>query len=238
MHKKREWKEKKLKPPTDTTLEEFKKESRFKPPTIPSQEMLEEEKGKYTVEVERRLKAEFDKAQQQAQKTKEAYEQMLKEKKSTLKPTKKPQEDSSSEEQRVRQKKIEDSSSSEIPKRRNFKPRCIMIRLRSAREVAEEGERPVLTERREDAPIATPEVEAKENDESKVEKTTEETSSSTTVAMKERSQGIYASEASSTMTLEEMFDRQREEERNTPEYQRKQKGHTKKVNNGGLNVAE
>ena len=36
--------------------------------------------------------------------------------------------------------------------------------------------------------------------------------------MKERSQGIYASEASRPMTLEEMFDRQREEERNTPEY--------------------
>ena len=35
--------------------------------------------------------------------------------------------------------------------------------------------------------------------------------------MKERSQGIYA-EASRPMTLEEMFDRQREEERNTPEY--------------------
>jgi hypothetical protein len=104
-------------------------------------------KRKYTVKEERRLKEEFDKAQQQAQKTKEAYEKMLKEKKSTLKPIKKPQEDSSSEKQRVRQKKIEDSSSSEIPKRMNMKARCIMIRLRSAREVAEEGERPVLTER-------------------------------------------------------------------------------------------
>ena len=114
-------------------------------------------KTKYTAKEERRLKEEFDKAQQQAQKTK-AYEKMLKEKKSTLKPIKKPQEDSSSEEQRVRQKKIEDSSSSEIPKRRNMKPRCLMIRLRSAREVAEEGERPVLTERREDTPMATPEL--------------------------------------------------------------------------------
>ena len=45
---------------------------------------------------------------------------MLKEKKSTLKPVKKAQEDSSSEEQRVRQKKFGDSSSSEIPKRTKY----------------------------------------------------------------------------------------------------------------------
>ena len=77
--------------------------------------------------------------------------------------------------------------------------------------------RPVLTERREDAPIATPEVEVTLTTE-KVEKTTEETSSSTTIAVKERSQGIYASEASRRITLEEMFERPREEERNTPEY--------------------
>ena len=140
---------------------------------------------------------------------------MLKEKKSTFKPVKKPQEDSSSEEQRVRQKKFGDSSSSEIPKRRNMKPRCLMIRLRSAREVAEEGERPVLTERREDAPIATPEVEVTTEN---AEKTEEMLSSSTTIAVKERSRGFYASEASRPMTLEEMFERQREEERNTPEY--------------------
>jgi hypothetical protein len=65
----------------------------------------------------------------------------------------------------------------------------------------------------------TPEVEATvttENDESSAEKTEE--TSSTTVAVKERSQGIYASEASRPMTLEEMFERQREEERNTPEF--------------------
>ena len=147
MHNNKEWKKNKFKTPTDTTLEEFKKGSRFKPPTIPSQETLEEEKRKYTVKEERRLKEEFDKAQQQAQKTKEAYEKMLKEKKSPFKPIKKPQKDSSSEGQRVRQKKSEDSSSSEIPKRRNMKPRCLMIRVRSAREVAEEGERPILTER-------------------------------------------------------------------------------------------
>ena len=41
---------------------------------------------------------------------------MLKEKKSALKLVKKTKEDSSSEEQRVRQKKFGDRSSSEIPK--------------------------------------------------------------------------------------------------------------------------
>ena len=97
-----------------------------------------------------------------------------------------------------------------------MKPRCLVIRLRSAREVAEEGERPVLTERREDAPIATPEVEVTTENAEKTEETS--SSSSTTIAMKERSQGIYASEASRPMTLDDMFDRHREEERNTPEY--------------------
>jgi hypothetical protein len=107
-----------------------------------------------------------------------------------------------------------------------MKPRCIIIRLRSAREVAQEGERPVLTERREDAPVATPEiVEATDNteatvttgnDESSAEKATEETS--TTVAMEERSQGVYASEASRPLTMREIFGLKREEERNTPEY--------------------
>ena len=43
-------------------------------------------------------------------------------------------------------------------KKRNLKPRCIAIRLKTADEVAKEGERPVLTERGEDVPIATPEV--------------------------------------------------------------------------------
>ena len=56
MHETKEWKEKKFKPPTDTTLEEFKKVSRFKPPTIPSQETQEEKKKKYTVDEERRIK--------------------------------------------------------------------------------------------------------------------------------------------------------------------------------------
>ena len=209
----------KAKPNADPILEACRRETRFRPP-IQSQETIEEEKRKYTAQEEKRLKEEFDKAQHQAQKTKEAYEKMLKEKKSTLKPVKKPAEDSSSEEQRVRQKKIEDSSSSEIPKKRNMKPRCLMIRLRSAREVAEEGERPVLTERGGDAPIATPEVEA--STESTAE-ATEETSS-TIIAVPERSQGIYASEASRPMTLEAMFERQemleslRDEERYTPEY--------------------
>ena len=46
---------------------------------------------------------------------------------------------------------------------------------------------------------------------------TEETSSSRTEVL-EISQGIYASEASRPMTLEEMFEQQREEERNTPEF--------------------
>ena len=71
--------------------------------------MIEEERKRYTAEEEKRLKEEFDKAQHQAQKTKEGYEKMLKEKKSTLKPVKKAQEDSISEEQRVRQKKFGDS---------------------------------------------------------------------------------------------------------------------------------
>ena len=34
-----------------------------------------------------------------------------------------------------------------------------MLKLKSAKEVAQEGERQVLTERREDVPVATPEVE-------------------------------------------------------------------------------
>ena len=72
---------------------------------------------------------------------------MLKQKKSALKPVKKTKEDSSSEEQRVRQKKYE-SSSSEIPiKRRNMKPRCFMIRLKSVERDKAREELPVLTER-------------------------------------------------------------------------------------------
>ena len=59
-HEKKEWKdETKFKPPTDHTLEEFKRKTRFKPP-IQSQETLQEEKRKYTVKEERRLKEEFD----------------------------------------------------------------------------------------------------------------------------------------------------------------------------------
>ena len=42
MHEKGEWKDTHFKPPTDTTLEEFRRESRFKPPTKPSQDTLEE----------------------------------------------------------------------------------------------------------------------------------------------------------------------------------------------------
>ena len=96
----------------DPILEAAKRETRFKPP-IRSWGTIEEEKNKLTAQEERRIKAEFDKAQQEAQKTKEAYEKMLKAKKSALKPVKKTKEDSSSEEQRARQKKF-DSSSSEI----------------------------------------------------------------------------------------------------------------------------
>ena len=96
-----------------------------------------------------------------------------------------------------------------------------MIRLRSAREVAEEGERPVLTERREDAPVATPDVEVAEitvatgSDKPNDEPNTETTA---TEVVTERNQGIYTSEASRPLTLEAMFDRTQEEERNTPEY--------------------
>ena len=109
--------------------------------------MIEEDRKIQTAKEERRIKEEFDKAQQLAQKTKEAYEKMLKEKKSALKPVKKPKEDSSSEERRVRQKKYE-SSSSEVPmKRRNLKPRCLMIRLKSVERERTREERPVLTER-------------------------------------------------------------------------------------------
>ena len=132
---------------------------------------------------------------------------MLKDKKSTLKSTKKPQEDSSSEEQRVRQKKVEESSSSEIPKRRNLKPRCLMIKLKSATEVAQEGERPVLAERREDAPAATPEIEVTEVTVTTGSDEPEMLASIETVA--EGSQGIYASEASRPLMLEAMFERMR-----------------------------
>ena len=86
-----------------------------------------------------------------------------------------------------------------------------------------------------DTPIATPEVEVE---------ATEETSS-TRPAVSERSQGIYASEASRPMTLEAMFERQemlenlREEERNTPEYgaEAEKKRHTKKAKEDGWNTA-
>ena len=108
--------------------------------------MIEEEKTIHIAKEERRLKEEFDKAQHQAKKTKEAYEKMMKEKKLGQKSAKKIKEDSSSEEQRAKQKKF-DSSSSEIPpKRRNMKPRCFMIRLKSAERATTRKGRPVLTE--------------------------------------------------------------------------------------------
>ena len=121
---------------------------------------------------------------------------MLKNKKSMLKSSKKPSEGSSSEDQRIREKKVEESSSSEIPKGRNLKPRCLTIKLKAAEDVAKESERPVLTERGEDAPIATPEVEVttattgidEPNDEREVVKENGVPTESV--------QGIYASEAS------------------------------------------
>ena len=54
------------------------------------------------------------------------------------------------------------------------------------------------------------------NDESSTEKATEETS--TSVAVEGRSRGVYASEASRPLTMKEIFDLKREEERNTPEH--------------------
>ena len=93
---------------------------------------------------------------------------------------------------------------------------------------AKEGERPILTERREDAPVATPEVEVTEvtvttgSDEPNAETeimTERSKPNAETELMTERSQGIYASEASRPLTLEAMFERMKEEERNTPEYQ-------------------
>ena len=71
---------------------------------------------------------------------------MLREQKSLLKPPKKQSVDSSSEVQKGQGKKIEDSSSSDVPKRRNRKVRISMTRVRETGEDAEEGERPVLTE--------------------------------------------------------------------------------------------
>jgi hypothetical protein len=193
--------ETKDKPNIDPILEACKKETRFRPP-IQSQETIDEEKKIHNAQEERRLKEEFDKAQHQAQKTKEAYEKMMKEKKLALKSAKKVKEDSSSEEQRAKQKKF-DSSSSEIPpKRRNMKPRCFMIRLKSAERATKRKGRPVLTERGGDTPSEV-EIEGER---------TEETSSSSRPDVTEKpeesetSQGIYASEANRPMTLGEMFE--------------------------------
>ena len=86
-----------------------------------------------------------------------------------------------------------------------------MLRLKSVETENIREERPVLTERGESTEGANtlPEDEGER---------TEETSSSRTKGGLEKSQGIYASEASRPMTLEEMFEQQREEERNTPEF--------------------
>ena len=79
--------ETKARPIADPILEACRKETRFRPP-IQSQETIDEERRRFTSQEEKRLKEEFDKAQHQAQKIKEAYEKMLKEKKSALKPVK------------------------------------------------------------------------------------------------------------------------------------------------------
>ncbi|MFN9943973.1 MAG: hypothetical protein ACK56I_31320, partial [bacterium] len=130
----------------DPIVEQAKRETRFKPPTR-SYEMIKEEKNEISAQEERRIKAEFDKAQLEADKKREAYEKMLQAKKSALKPIKTTKEDSSSEDQRARQKKF-DSSSSEIPtKRRNMKPKCYTLRLKSVERENIREERPVLTER-------------------------------------------------------------------------------------------
>jgi len=57
-------------PPTDTTLEAFKKESRFKIPSEEIQGIQDDKKKTYTVDEERRIKEAFEKAEQQARKTK------------------------------------------------------------------------------------------------------------------------------------------------------------------------
>ena len=75
---KKVWKsDTKSKPSTDTTLEAFKKETRFKIPSEEIPEIQDDKKKKYTVDEERRIKEAFDKAEQQARKTKEEYEKML-----------------------------------------------------------------------------------------------------------------------------------------------------------------
>ena len=86
-----------------------------------------------------------------------------------------------------------------------------MLKLKSAKEVAEEGERQVLTERREDAPIATPEVEGVIEVTVVTRSSDEPTAESATEVVTERSQGIHASEATRPLTLESMFERMREE---------------------------
>jgi hypothetical protein len=76
----------------DPILEAAKKETRFKF-HLRGKETIEEEKNELTAQDERRIKAEFDKANKEAAKATEAYEKMLMAKTSALKPAKTTKED-------------------------------------------------------------------------------------------------------------------------------------------------
>ena len=116
-----------------------------------------ESRLRYTPEEEKKIKQVYDKAQELAQKATADYEQMLKDKKKQLKPIKGITEDSPSDNKNTTRGQGEDSSSSEVPKRRNRQARINVVRLKTAIQVAEErAGRTVLTEKGEDDPTDVP----------------------------------------------------------------------------------
>ena len=156
-----------------------------------------ESKIKYTPEEEKRIKQAYDKAQELVHKTTVDYEQMLKDKKKHLKPIKRESEDSPSDDKDATRAQGDESSGSEVPKRRNRQARINVVRLKTAMQVAEEREgRTVLTEKGEDVltevPTATPD-EARPTEVEVEETPVEEVS------------GIYATESARIETSVERF---------------------------------